>query len=163
MNRLLSVLGGCVAVLLAAACIPPHRLTVSHSAAMRDSVSSLLTDFERYSANAQWDSLGSLYADSPEFVFLESGEIRYRTASAVREALRGVPTGTRIETRYEELAILPLAPGVAAVSGRFATRFINADGAQFEFGGVLSLVVQHEDAGWRIVAGHSSAPVPRGS
>lgn len=162
MTSRLPVLGGCVLLMLTAGCTPPTRLTESHAAAIRDSVGVMLADFQRYSANAQWDSLGSLYADTPEFVFIESGEIRYRTVSAIRQALMGVPAGTRIETRYENLAILPLAPGVAAIAARFETRFVDSAGVKFEFAGALSLVVRHESAGWRIVSGHSSAPVPRG-
>ncbi|MFN0181912.1 MAG: nuclear transport factor 2 family protein [Gemmatimonadales bacterium] len=121
-----------------------------------------LTDFQRLSASAQWDSLGALYADSPDFRFLESGEIQYRDVAAIREALRSVSPGTRIETRYEDVVVLPLAPGVATVSGRFATRFVDAAGGGFAFAGAISLVVRHDRTGWRIVAGHSSAPVPRG-
>jgi ketosteroid isomerase-like protein len=137
-------------------------LTDAHVAAMRDSVSAFLEDFRRFSAASQWDSLGALYSDRSDFRFLESGEVRYESAGAIRAAFRQVPPGVRIETTNRNVTVQPIAPGLAVVSSLFDTEFKDSARTQFGYGGALTMVVQHEPAGWRIVSGHSSAPVPRG-
>ena len=124
------------------------------------------SEFGRLSRAAEWDSLGALYSDRPDFTFLESGLVQYASAQAVREALRSVPPGQFIDTQYDTLTIVPLAPGAAVVSGTFTTRFAERAGDSvqtlFSYGGALSLVLHHEPDGWRIASGHSSAVVPRG-
>jgi ketosteroid isomerase-like protein len=132
-------------------------------AAIRDSVAAALAAFQRHSSAGQWDSLAALYSTDAGFRFLESGESRYRTASAIREALNTVPPGTQINTTYRDTEIDPLAPGLASVTTLFETAFADSSGkAMFSFGGALSMVWAHEAGGWRIRSGHSSAPVPRG-
>ena len=141
---------------------PAADLTAEHAAAIGDSARVFLAEFSRLSEAARWDSLGALYSDRTDFRFLESGEVRYPNAAAIRDAFAAMPVGTRIRTENTDVAVQPLAPGVAGVSARFATQFLDSTGAGFRFGGAISLTLQHEPAGWRIVSGHSSAPVPRG-
>lgn len=151
------------ALFAAAACAEPApAFTEARAAAVRDSATAFLAEFRRLSTAAQWDSVGRLYSDRPDFRFLESGQIQYTSAAAIRGAFSGVPAGQRIETDYDDVTVLALAPGVAVVTGRFTTRFADSTRTLFSYGGALSLVLHHETAGWRIVSGHTSSPVPRG-
>lgn len=152
-----------IVLLASVGCVRPGAdLSAAHAAAIGDSARGLLAEFTRLAEAAQWDSLGALYSDRPDFRFLESGEVRYSSAAAIREALSSVPLGTRIRTEHTEVTVQPLAPGVASVSARFDTQFVDSAGPAFGFSGAISLALRHEPAGWRIVSGHSSAPVPRG-
>jgi len=158
-----SALSG-LCLLLASACAqPPATLTDAHRTAIRDSVTTFLAAFNRHGAQAHFDSLGALYSTDPTFRFLESGGIQYTSAQAIRDALAAIPPGTRIENTHREVAIEPLAPGLASVTALFDTRFADASGNGFSFGGALSLLVRHDSTGWRIIGGHSSAPAPRGN
>ncbi len=141
---------------------PPASLSAEHAAAVGDSARAFLAEFTRLSEAAQWDSLSQLYSARSDFRFLESGEVRYASAAAIREALYSVPIGTRIRTEYSDVVVQPIAPGIAGVAALFATRFVDSSGGAFAFSGAITLTLQHEPAGWRIIAGHSSAPVPRG-
>lgn len=141
---------------------PAPTMTTAHAAAIRDSAEVFLADFTRLSAEAQWDSVGAMYSDRADFRFLESGQLRYASAEAVRAALADVPAGARIETTHEDVSVQAIAPGVSTLSARFTTRFVDSTGVLFTFSGAMSLVLQHEPDGWRIVSGHSSAPVARG-
>lgn len=155
------MLAGGIGVALVCAA-PPPTFTAAHAAAVRDSATVFLAEFGRLSRAAQWDSVGALYSDRTDFRFLESGALQYASATAVRDALGGVPSGQRIESVYEDIAVQPVGPGVAVISARFTTRFVDSTTTLFSFGGALSLVLHHEAAGWRIISGHSSAPVRRG-
>ena len=112
------------------------------------------------SAASQWDSVGALYSDRADFRFLESGEVRYPSAAAIREALRLVPVGQRIETEHDDVVIQPVAPGVAIISARFTTRFVERQRPLFSVG-ARDHRAPHETPG-----GESrrelSAPVARG-
>ena len=145
------------------ACAQPRaELSAEHAAAIADSARVFLADFNRLSENARWDSLAALYSERADFRFVESGEVRYANAAAIRTALSAVPVGTRIKTAYTDVVVQPLGPGVAGVAAQFATQFVDSAGVNFGFSGAITLTLQHEPAGWRIVSGHSSAPVPRG-
>lgn len=141
---------------------PDAGLTPGHAAAIEDSVTRALESFRRYSESAEWDSLAGLYSTDPGFRFAESGAVQYGSAEEVRAALAGIPSGTTISTSLEDPHIHPVAPGVAVLTAPFRTAFVDSSGGGFDFGGVLTLVWVHEPGGWRIRAGHSSAPVPRG-
>jgi ketosteroid isomerase-like protein len=120
-----------------------------------------MSQFQGYSAQAQWDSLADLYSSSESFRFLESGAVRYDSRAAIRHALDGLPPGTRITTTYRDLEIDPIAPGVAMVTGLFDTRFADSTGQGVSFSGGLSLLWIHEADGWKIRSGHSSSAVTR--
>ncbi|HEX9892322.1 MAG TPA: nuclear transport factor 2 family protein [Gemmatimonadales bacterium] len=153
---------GVASLVLSLACAPaPTALSEAHAAAIRDSVTQAQTRFRELSARAHWDSLGAFYSTAPGFRFAESGAVQYRSATEVRRALSRMPAGTRIETSYRDSEIDAVAPGVAVLTTLFETSFVDTTGARFSFGGAVTLLWVHESAGWRIRAGHSSAPVPR--
>jgi len=136
------------------------RMTAQHAAAIRDSVQTTLDAMRRYSAAGQWDSLSGLYANDPDFRWMEQGVVQYRSPTQIREALARVSRTTRIETSYFDTRILALAPGVAAVTTTFHTEFVNEGRPAVEFGGVLDVVFVHREGGWRILLGHSSSRTP---
>ena len=138
-------------------------LSDTQAAAIRDSVAVALTQFRKYSAASQWDSLAGLYSRSSDFRFLENGAVEYRSADAILAALRGLPPGTEIRTSYDQTEVVAVGPGVAWVSATFATTFSDGTGLQFEYGGAVTLMWVHEPDGWRIMGGHSSSLVERGS
>lgn len=146
-------------VALTGACVPVPgpSMTGTHAAAIRDSVQTTLEAFQRYSANGQWDSLAGLYADDEDFRWLEQGMIQYRSQAQIREALRRVAPGTRIETSFLDRKVYALAPGVGGVSTTFYTKYIQGDDVRTEYGGVLDMTLVHRPEGWRILYGHSSS------
>ena len=153
----------CVAALAAPGCQSAHApLTATHAAAIRDSVGAAMREFRDLGTAADWEAVGDFYSESPNFRFYENGALQYRSAADVRAALGAFPPGTRIETEYRDTDVVALAPGLAHVRARFESTFRDADGSAFSFGGAVTLIWTHEPGGWRILGGHSSAPVPRG-
>lgn len=144
------------------ACRPadtPRPMTAAHAAAIRDSVQATLDAFLRYSAAGQWDSLGGLYAEGPDFRWMEQGVVQYRSADQIRQAMARVPSTTRVETTHHDTEIVALAPGVASVATAFHTTFVDSRNPEGrEFGGVITMTLVHQEAGWRIVVGHTSSP-----
>jgi hypothetical protein len=138
------------------------ELSESHAAAIRDSVRVALADFNRYSAASQWDSMVAVYSNRPEFRWVENGLVRYRSPADIRAALSALPPGARVDTKYDDTEVTPLAPGVASVFTLFETRLGEPGAAFAGFEGAMTITFVHEDAGWRMLAGHtSSAPIQR--
>jgi hypothetical protein len=136
-------------------------LQADHAAAIRDSVSQALEAFGRHAAAQQWDSMTAHYATDPEFRWIENGEVRYRSGAEIRQALTEVPPTTRIVTTYEDTEIHAIAPGTAVVNTGFRTEFVDSTTGNFGFGGAITMMFLHRPEGWRIIAGHTSAPIPR--
>lgn len=153
----------CLAVWVGLGCgADAAPLTEAHAAAIRDSVSAAMQEFRDAGTAADWEAAGDFYSESPNFRFYENGALQYRSAADVRAALEAFPSGTRIETEYRDTDVVALAPGLAHVRARFESTFTGVDGSAFGFGGAVTLIWAHEAGGWRILSGHSSAPVPRG-
>lgn len=140
---------------------PPAPLSAEHAAAIADSARGFLSEFTRLSEAAEWDSLTQLYSTRDNFRFLENGRVQYTSAAAVRDALHSLSPGTRIRTDFSDVAVQPIAPGATGVTARFTSLFVDSAGGAFSFSGALSLLLEHESGGWRIITGHASAPVPR--
>lgn len=162
--RAKSTLIGALLVTPLAACQPTDAqlpLDEARAAAIRDSVTAALAEFRTLSNAAEWDRVLPFYSASPDFRFFENGELQYRSAEDVRSALASLPPGMRIETTYSEVEVLPVRPGLATVSATFEST-ATVSGGGFSYGGMVTMLWGHESGGWRILSGHSSAPVPRG-
>ncbi|MDE2664465.1 MAG: nuclear transport factor 2 family protein [Gemmatimonadota bacterium] len=129
---------------------------------MRDSVSATLEEFRAMGVAGAWEAAGDFYSDSPAFRFYENGELRYASAADVRAALADLGPGAQLTTEYSDTDIAPLAPGLAQVRSRFESTLRGEDGSEVGYGGAVTMLWVHEPGGWRILSGHSSAPVPRG-
>ncbi|MEJ2541298.1 MAG: DUF3225 domain-containing protein [Gemmatimonadota bacterium] len=108
------------------------------------------------------DTLGlsDLYVDDGRFIWLEDGEVRYRSAADVATSLSSLPAGMSIRTEYDETSIRPVGAAGASATMRFLTTMGEGPSA-FEFGGVISMTMERGPEGWRIVSGHTSTAAPQ--
>jgi hypothetical protein len=148
----------CLVAASVVGCGPSTDLTSEHTAAIRDSVATVMADFRRYSAEAEWDSLLSLYTEGPEFHWVEDGAVQYSSTDEIRAAIEAAGSGVRLVTTHREMKVTPLAPGVASVFTLFDTQLIDSAGPGFSYSGAVTMVVVHRESGWRILSGHSSTP-----
>jgi hypothetical protein len=147
----------CGAALLSVlACARPPVFDEAHQVAIRDSVGVFLEAFRQYAATGNWEALLGLYADGPEFRWIEDGAVAYGSVDALRQAIDAAPAGTRIVTTHDDVRITPLAPGLAWISLGFASMYLEPSGAGYGLTGASTMVVRHDSAGWRIVGGHAS-------
>ena len=154
----------CLALCATSGCRPdgePAGLSEVHAAAIGDSVSSALDAFRELGSSPDPTAVAGFYSESSAFRFYESGALRYESAADVRAALESLGPGMRVTTVYSDTDIEPLAPGVALVRSLFESTVEGEGGFAFTYGGAMTTVWVHEADGWRIVSGHTSAPVPR--
>ena len=133
-------------------------LTTSQRVAVQDSLRTTLDAFQRATSAKQWDSVSHMYADDSTFRWIEDGRVVARSAAAIRQHLLSMPASTSIETAYDSVEYLPIAPGVGALTTRYTTTVKDSAGAGYSFGGILSMTFVHKPGGWRIISGHTSSP-----
>ena len=137
---------------------PEAALSVRQTEAIRDSVRAALAAYAERLNAADPDSLGRFYADDPRFVWAADGRVTTRSAGEVRTQLWALAGFPQWHVEYRDTAIVPLAPGVAAVTAAYQMTLRDSAGRAVVFGGALSMVWVHTRSGWRILSGHSSSP-----
>jgi hypothetical protein len=117
-------------------------------------------DSYRLAIETRNDSLlRTLYADDGRFEWIEDGEVRYRSLEEVLAALAGLPSDALIRTEYQDVGVSPLGASGARVAMQFRTVMGEGQSA-YEFGGMVSMVLEKGPTGWRIVGGHTSTARP---
>ncbi len=99
----------------------------------------------------------AVYADDGRFVWIEEGEVRYRSPDGVLVGLASFPRGTAIRTELTGLTVVPLGRSAAHAWAGFTTSVGEGSGA-YSFGGAISFLTERIDGSWRIVGGHTSSP-----
>ena len=163
--RPLPLTAACLALCASLGCqsdMDAGGLSEVHAAAIRDSVSSALDAFRELGSGPDPAAVARFYSESPAFRFYENGALRYESAADVRAALMALGPAMRITTQYTDIDIAALAPGLALVRSLFESTVRGDGGSAFTYGGAMTTVWVHEGDGWRILSGHTSAPVARG-
>ena len=101
----------------------------------------------------------NFYVSDGRFQWIEDGEVRYRSTDAVIAALTAFPIDAVIRTEYDRTEIIPVGANAASVSMGFRT-VIGEGPSSFEYGGMISLVLEKGPMGWQIVGGHTSTSRP---
>jgi len=107
------------------------------------------------------DFLGRAYVEDGRFVWIEDGEVRYRSAGEILESLDAFPAGAAIRTELSELVVVPLGEIGAHAWATFRTTVGTGPGS-FSFGGAISFVLEREEGSWKLAGGHTSSPAPVG-
>ena len=102
-----------------------------------------------------------LYISDDRFVWVEDGAVRYQSADAILAGLMGMPQGMDISTEFADLVVAAIPPTGASLRTSFHTSITGEQGG-FEFWGMITMVLERQAAGWRIVSGHTSTARERG-
>jgi len=103
-----------------------------------------------------------VYANDSRFHVVEDGAVRYSDVDSVYVALDMLQTMfTRVRLMYNDLRVVPLAPGVANATIMYDQAFDDSTGTVFTLEGALTLTLVHLDSGWKVLVGHTSTPRER--
>lgn len=144
-------------------------LTPAHAAALRDSVQAFLT---AYAADVSAPPIGKnarealgrfLSRDIVMTTDLAPGDpVMVQTLDSLVPATELVSQPSWIRsTRFEwgTMVIIPLAPGVASYSAKYAEHVTDTTGTRTSLSGTQQGVVRREANGWRIIIVQSSHPM----
>lgn len=110
------------------------------------------------------DAVRALFVDDERFAWFTDGERSYASPDEVLAGMQRYAELT-FRTQLSDVQITPLDPRHAAASTRFVTELSGAEMPAYRYGGVITLIVERTDGGWRILRGHTSTPAgpPRGA
>lgn len=108
------------------------------------------------------DSAGSFYTDTPDFLWIEDGALRYRSARESRESLAAlVAMASSTELTVSDLSVAALSPGIVVATCQFVQTVGVEGGGDFAFAGAMTIVLRRENGRWLFVSGHTSSARPR--
>ncbi|MEZ6194547.1 MAG: nuclear transport factor 2 family protein [Planctomycetota bacterium] len=99
----------------------------------------------------------ALFVDDGRFAWFTDGVEAYGSPDDVLVGMRRYAAMT-FHTELADEKVLPLRDGLAAASSRFRTRLEIPGSPDFEYGGVISWLLENEDGRWRVLRGHTSTP-----
>lgn len=155
-----------VVLLVAAGCgtgcrdRPPVPAAVNEERVQSD-VRGLLDRWMQAFESRDAAAVRSVLASDARFVWLEDGQARYQSVDDVLGALATFPPGMSFDNDINVVKIVPVSD--AAAWAQLATKTEIRQGGQVlsTFAGVVLMLVQRDEHGWRIVAAHSSTNNPR--
>ncbi|TVP45862.1 MAG: hypothetical protein EA350_08205 [Gemmatimonadales bacterium] len=165
-SRPLIILGGLL--LLSAACASPVPDTApepdptpglsSHDETAAE-VAAFLDQYLAAMDARDADFIRAASVDDGRFVWIEDGEVRYRSAEEILAGLNAFPADVVLRTELSNLEVVPLGGGGAHAWAAFTT-MVGTGAGSFSFGGAINLVVERGAGSWKLVGGHTSSPAP---
>lgn len=127
-------------------------------AGVKAEVGALLDEWTRAGAEGNWEGLKALYADDPDFVWIEDGRIAYEDHAAVIAGVdQAAAMNPKLSTTLSEVVVTPLAPDAAVFRTLAQVRF-EAEAFSFDFSGAFSGVAVKRNGRWLFLQGHLSRP-----
>lgn len=154
-SLVLGILAASMLIAAGSCASPPRSL---QRADVEREVAALLQEWAAAISEGRLDDFKALYAERPGMVWVERGAVQYRSAAALAESVDQVMSGgTQIENVIDEVAVEPLAPGVAGFSFSLTSTVRNPQ-YSFTFDGVMTGVAIEEAGSWKLYRGHLSEP-----
>jgi uncharacterized protein (TIGR02246 family) len=123
--------------------------------AQTSGVEKLLNDSEAAWNRGDLSAFASYYEDSPDTTFIGREVVHGGTQAILDRYRRAYPTREAMGTlTFSEIAVRPLADGVALATGRFFLKRTAAGGG--DSSGRFTLVLKRTGAGWKIIHDHTS-------
>jgi uncharacterized protein (TIGR02246 family) len=160
-SRLAQALAVVVTAALGPGCEDRRAPPPASTAHVEQDVRALLGRWLHAFESRDADAVRSVLADDGRFVWLEDGEARYQSVDAVVTALASFPTALTFSHKLDAVRIVPISGDAAWAQLAATTQIRQGERVVSDFGGVVLMLVQRDQAGWRIVAAHTSTTSPR--
>ncbi len=147
--------------LFCAACSLPEqgsKATVFDRSVVQKSVETLLNEWSAAGAEGRWDDLKAVYADDPDFVWIENGAVAYKDHAAVVTGVDRVASMNAIlRSEFGDIVVTPLGADAAAFHATVGVGFVSPE-FSFDFAGVFTGVAIQRNGRWLFLQGHLSRP-----
>jgi ketosteroid isomerase-like protein len=146
-----------IAVVAASACSPTAE---TDEAQVRQAVTELVQRWSDAGEAGDWDAVADTYAEADGFVWIEQGEARYTSRSAIVEGLNQARAmSASIRNDVSDIVVTPLGDDAAAFRAHYLLN-LSAEGFSFASEGVLSGVAIRQGDAWRFLQGSFSEQPP---
>lgn len=145
---------------LMAACTPKQAPPPNAAETERAAIE-LVNEWAAVGTEGRWDDLPALYADTPDFAWVEDGVLAYESHEAIIAGIqRAHDSGLTIRTHASNVSATALSPDAAAVRANVSIAFGDPAAGGFAFDGILTAVAVKRDDRWMFLQGHLSSQRP---
>lgn len=160
--RILAILAvSCLAAACARSTPEPLEPAVAASydqAAVKTAVEALINDWAKTGEEGRWEDLKNLYADDPDYYWVEDGRLAYKSRQAAADGVdQAAAMNALIRSTVSDIAVTPLGADAASFRTAISIGFVG-DSFSFEFDGVFTGVAVRRDGRWQFLQGHLSKP-----
>lgn len=134
---------------------PRHALAEDDVQAAAQEVGAFLERYREAMNAGDTAAVRSMYTPDDRFTWVEDGFLRYESVDAVIEALGRFGADSNVATTFGAASVVSHSPEVASARVAFTTRMVLPQGP-YEFGGMITMVLERQADGWRVVSGHTS-------
>ncbi|MHC5063213.1 MAG: nuclear transport factor 2 family protein [Planctomycetota bacterium] len=138
------------------------NLSPAETAAIKSEVDDFLNRYKASMAARDEAAIAQLFVRDERMVWFEDGTLRYRSVIDMLRGLQSIPAGMKIETLYSDRRIQVLSANLATVSAKFDTKVSGEGNQDIGWSGAVTMLLEKDSEGWRVLSGHSSTPSPRG-
>jgi uncharacterized protein (TIGR02246 family) len=131
-------------------------LCVSSLFAQTQAIEQVLKDSQAAWNRGDLAAFASYYEDSPDTTFIGREVVRGGVAAILERYRRAYPTRESMGAlTFSEIAVRPLADGVALATGKYALARSASGGGDAT--GRFTLILKRTTDGWKIIHDHTSA------
>ena len=124
--------------------------------AQSSEIQTILKDSETAWNRGDLVAFASYYEDSPDTTFIGKEVVHGGTKAILDRYRRAYPTREAMGTlTFSEIAVRPLAQGLALATGRFELKRTAGGGG--DTSGRFTLILRQTPSGWRIIHDHTSS------
>ncbi len=121
-------------------------------------VTALIGEWSKAGQEGRYDDLKALYADEPDFYWVENGRVAYADWAAVAEGVDQLAAlNPLLRSSATDIVVTPLGDDVASFRGAVEIGLASAE-FSFDFEGLFTGVAVRRDGAWRFLQGHLSKP-----
>ena len=133
---------------------PARPMSAAKASEIKAGVASLLRSWASAQEEGRWDEVKSLYADDPNFYWVERGALAYADHDAIVAGLDQVTSmNATIKNRLGDIAVTPLADDAASFRAHLDVDF-TSDQFSFSMSGMLTGVTVLRDGRWVFLQGN---------
>jgi hypothetical protein len=138
--------------------IEPAVAASFNQAAVKTAVEALILDWSKTGQEGRWEDLKALYADDPDFYWVEDGEVAYASRTAAAAGVdQAAAMNALIRSDVRGIAVTPVSADAASFRALVSIGFVG-DAFSFDFDGVFTGLAVRRDGKWVFLQGHLSKP-----
>ena len=146
-----------IGVVVAACRSGGTQLTARHREALVDSVRTFLSEYVQTVNSGDLSGVVPYYADDESFHWAEDGRLRYPSHASLVSAFDSlVGTIRNVNLVVDQPKIVPLMPGLAALTATYRQSVTDSSGQVLRFAGAFTTLLEHRGDGWKFRLGHAS-------
>ena len=139
------------------------NLTKDEEAHIKEEVSTMFNSYSEHVNTKGLQGVEAYFSESADFYWVEDGLLQYPDSDALKEGIAAfAPSVSGVHINISEFDIKVLDHQRVSIFADFKQDITLKSGFSFTIDGIMTIITQKEEEGWKFLIGHSSVEKPRG-